>query len=209
MRISIGGNMLLVGACLVAAASARGQQPQDQAAQIVDSLDVAVVYSPVRANMVGGYGFWMQGGSVQVYGQFWRGHSQFWQRLGVVADVSGLHAAHMNGTGVGLDMVTADFGPRYTWSPANHRYAIFGEAKVGEAHGMRSIFPVSAGLVDSANSLAFSVGGGLNIPITRRLSARAFEAEWLRTQMPNGATGVQNNVRLGVGLIFKFKWPER
>ena len=34
---------------------------------------------------------------------------------------------------------------------------------------------------------------------------RAFEADWLRTQMPNATTNVQNNLRLGAGLIYRFK----
>jgi hypothetical protein len=48
-----------------------------------------------------------QGGSVQMYGRFWHG-------LGGVADVAGLHTGSVHGSGVGLDLVTATFGPRYT-----------------------------------------------------------------------------------------------
>jgi len=42
-----------------------------------------------------------------VEGRFWRG-------LGVVADVNGHHTANMHVSRVGLDLVTATFGPRYT-----------------------------------------------------------------------------------------------
>jgi hypothetical protein len=151
------------------------------------------------ANVVGGNGFWMQGGSVQIHGQFWHG-------LGVVADVAGLHTASTNGSsGVGLDLVTATFGPRYTWSPSNRRYAVFGQALIGEANGMNSVFPEPAGASDSGNSLALYIGGGVNLPLKHHLALRAFEADWLRTQMPNATTKVQNSLRLGAGLMYRFK----
>jgi hypothetical protein len=33
------------------------------------------------------------------------------------------------------------------------------------------------------------------------------EADWLRTQMPNSSDNVQNNLRLGAGLVWHFKKP--
>jgi hypothetical protein len=176
----------------MAAASAPAQSQVTQAA-----LDLAVVYNPLMANPVGGNEFWMQGGSVQVHAQFWRG-------LGVVVDVAGLHSSHISASGVGLDLVTATFGPRYTWSPPRHRYALFGQVLAGEATGWNSIFPGTGGAFHSANNWALYAGGGANLYLNRRISVRAFEADWLRTQMPNGTSSVQNNLRLGAGLIFHF-----
>lgn len=71
--------------------------------------------------------FWMQGGSVQVHGQFWHG-------LGVVGEVSGLHTGDMDGSGVALDMVTATFGPRYTWQIPRRRFCLLrpGAGRRGE-----------------------------------------------------------------------------
>ncbi len=134
----------------------------------------------------------MQGGSIQVEGQFWRG-------LGMEADISGFHAQNANNTGVGLDMVTATFGPRYRWSPAHHRYSFFGHALLGEANGFNSIFPGTAAASASANSLALQLGGGLDLPVKHRLLLRVFQADWLRTQLPNADTDVQNNIRLAAG----------
>jgi outer membrane immunogenic protein len=199
MRKFIRVKVLLAGACIVTGLTAWGQGAQRSEGQTGGSLDVAVVYNPLITNIVGGNSFLMQGGSVQVHGQFWHG-------LGVVADVSGLHTASTSGSsGVGLDMVTATFGPRYTWSPAHRRYAVFGQVLVGEANGMNSVFPNPEGANDSANSLALYVGGGVNVPLNDHLAVRALEADWLRTQMPNATTNVQNNLRLGAGLIYRFK----
>lgn len=52
---------------------------------------------------------------------------------------------HMKASGAGLDMVTAAFGPRYTWLPAQRRYSFFGQVLAGDASGRNSIFPTSAG----------------------------------------------------------------
>jgi hypothetical protein len=189
MRSSLVKVVLLVGSCIVAAPAAWGQAPP--------SFDVAIVYNALRANIVPGDNFWMQGGSAQIHGQFWRG-------LGVVADVAGLHTANANGAGEGLDLVTAAFGPRYTWPLAHRRCALFGQVLIGEANGFHSVFPTANGVESSTHGLALEVGGGLNLPLSRHLAVRAFEADWLRTQLPNSTTGVQNNLRVGAGLVFKF-----
>jgi hypothetical protein len=195
MYKSIRGKALLVGAWVFATASA-------QLAQAQTSLDAALVYQAADANVVHGNRFWLQGGSVQVHAQFWRG-------LGAVADVSVIRSGHLERSGPGLDLVTAAFGPRYTWSPPGPyegRYALFGQFLVGDASGMNGIFPTATGAIhSSANSFGMYLGGGVNVPLRNRLTLRAFEADWLHTQMPNAASGVQNSLRLGAGLIFKFK----
>ena len=198
MRISIRVKVLLAGACMMAGLTVWGQQAQSSASPTKGSLELALVYNPLMSNVVGSNGFWMQGGSVQVHGQFWRG-------LGVVADVSGLHTANTGASqGVGLDLVTATFGPRYTWL-LRGRYAVFGQFLAGEANGFHSVFPAAGGANDSADGLALYVGGGVNLHLKNRFALRAIEANWLRTQMPNATTNVQNNLRLGAGLIYTFK----
>ena len=197
MRISIRAKVLLVGACMMAGLAAWGQD-QDSTKQTKGSIEIALVYNPLLSNVVGNNSFWMQGGSVQIHGRFWRG-------MGVVADVSGLHTANTGSSpGIGLDLVTATFGPRYTWSLGD-RYAVYGQVLAGEANGLHSIFPAAGGANDSADSLALYAGGGVNVHLKNRLALRAIEANWLRTQMPNATTNVQNNLRLGAGLIYTFK----
>lgn len=189
MRRSFGKVLLLVGFCIAAAPGAWGQAPA--------SLDVAITYDALRANIVPGDTFWMQGGGAQIHGQFWHG-------LGVVADVAGLHTADANGAGEGLDLVTATFGPRYTWPSAHRRFALFAQALVGEANGFHGVFPTATGVGTSNHGLALLIGGGMNLPLSHHLAVRAFEADWLRTELPNSTTGVQNNLRLGAGLVFEF-----
>jgi hypothetical protein len=194
MRSSFGKVVLLAGTCSLAGLFAWGKTSTQPASP---SMDLAITYDAVRANIVPGSNFWMQGGSAQFHGQFWHG-------LGVVADVGAFHTGNEHGTGVGLDLVTATFGPRYTQSLAHHRYALFGQALAGETHGFNSAFPAAAGVVSSTNGLALQVGGGMNLQFSRHIAIRAIEADWLRTQLPNATTGVENNLHLGSGLVFKF-----
>lgn len=189
MRILFGKAWLLLGAGIVTTLSARAEMPS--------SLDVALTYDASQANIVPGNNFWLQGGSVQV-------HARFWAGWGVVADVAGLQTGNVQGGGVGLSLVTATFGPRYTRSIAHRRYAVFGQVLVGEVNGFDSVFPTANGVESSANGLALKTGGGVNVGLSRHVAVRAFEADWLRTQLPNGTTGVQNNVRVGAGMVFKF-----
>lgn len=102
-------------------------------------------------------------------------------------------------------LVTATFGPRYTWECPRRSVSVYGQALVGEAFGMNSIFPGASGTDDSAYDLAFVLGGGVNYSREHHVSLRLIQADWLRTQLPNGTTDVQNNLRLGAGLTMHFK----
>jgi hypothetical protein len=197
MRSTTRGRLLLVGACLIFGRYLWGQQngPESQG---LPRMEVAVLYDSLLSNVVRADRFWMQGGSIQVDGQFWHG-------LGVEADISGLHARNANNAEVGLDMVTTTFGPRYGWAPAHHRYSFFSHALVGEANGFDSVFPGVGATSDSATSLALQVGGGMDLAVKHRLLLRAFEVDWLRTQLPNANTNVQNNIRLAAGVVVRFQ----
>lgn len=197
------GSMLLGGAMRMALAAAMAaplaaQKAPPAAPPPNHALDIAVFYNAGRSAANGGSSFWMQGGGVEVHGRFYRG-------LGAVADVAAMRTANIDSSGVGLDMVTATFGPRYTWPLAPRRYALFGQMLAGEAFGFNSVFPSSTGANTVADSLAVEAGGGLNVNFSPYLALRAFQANWLRTQLPNATTSVQNNLELRAGLIFRFR----
>jgi len=198
MRIHL-SCVLLLGAIVTTALMAQtatlaGQVPADS----LGHIEVAVNYTAMRANVITSDSFWMQGGSVQVHGQFWRG-------LGVVADIAGQHTTNINSSGVALDMVTATFGPRYTWSPAHSRYSLFGEGLVGDAFAFNGLFPTASGPDTGSFDLAVKGGGGINLWLSRHVALRALEAYWLRTQLPNTTTNVQNNLQLGAGVVIRVK----
>lgn len=187
----------IVAGILMATVSAAAQR-SPQAFGPAPSLEVAVTYNAARGAGVAGDHFWMQGGSAQLEGRFYRG----W---GLAADVGGLHVANINSTGVGLDMVTATFGPRYTWSPKHARWSVFAQGLAGEAFGMNSIFPGPLAASSTSNSFAIKAGGGLNIALSRHFALRAIEADYLSTRFANTTNNEQNNVALGAGLVLRLR----
>jgi hypothetical protein len=168
-------------------------------AQAVTSpkLDVAVTFIAQRSlGSATPDNFWMQGGSIELGTNTWRG-------LGIAANISGTHTNAIGATTIPLSLVTATFGPRYRWH-ADHRISIYGEGLIGEANGFRSLFPTIRGAQTSANGLATQAGGGLDYRLSQRFSIRLAEAAWQHTQLPNGTNNTQNDLRLGAGLIINF-----
>jgi len=169
----------------------------DLAAQTAPKVDLAVAYTGQRSLEAGtGENFWSQGGALTLGTNLWHG-------LGVAADLAGSHAASIGSSGIPLSLVTTTFGVRYRWH-GDHRLSPYGQGLVGEAHGFDSLFPTNSGSHISADSLAILVGGGLDIKLSNHLAARAIDAAWLRTQLPNATENVQNNLRLGAGIVLRF-----
>jgi hypothetical protein len=164
-------------------------------------LDLAIAFVGDRTNPVGGANSWLTGGGIELGVNAWHG-------FGIAADVAALHTSSTGSQGVPLSLVTTAFGPRYRYTRglASGRQTIsaFGEALLGEANAGRSLFPSAQGVTGSANSLALQVGGGLDVGLSRRLAVRAIQASWLRTQLPNNSTNVQNHFQLGSGLVIRF-----
>jgi hypothetical protein len=146
-------------------------------------VDLAVTYTAQYSNLVSDPTFWHQGGSIELSTQTYRGF--------------------------GLSMVTATFGPRYTWyrpigGARKKSLAIFGQGLIGEAHGFNSYFPTASASLTDYNSFALQVGGGVDIGLSRHFAVRAFQADWLRTYFPNSTTNIQNTFRIGAGIVLRF-----
>jgi hypothetical protein len=181
----------------MAATLLQAQTQPEAAASPRGTLEVAFSYNATMADAITGNSFWMQGAGAQIHGQFLGG-------LGMVADIASAHQSNINSTGVGLDMVTATFGPRYTWSRPHQRYGLYAQALAGTAIGFNGLFPAPRGASTTSLGLAVKAGGGLNLTLSPHVILRAFEADYLRTQLPNSTTNVQNNVTLGAGIGFRF-----
>jgi hypothetical protein len=72
------------------------------------------------------------------------------------------------------------------------------------ARGTNSLFPNPNGATSSADAVALLVGGGLDYRISQHLYVQMTDADWLRTALSNGTTTVQNNLRLGSGVVLHF-----
>lgn len=192
---------LLFAASLFVPASLGAQQPYSARTSDHHEVDAAVTYTEQYSNLVSTPTFWHSGGSIELSAQLRHG-------LGLAANVAGTQTSNAAGSGIGLSLVTATFGPRYTLyhpmgAERKRSLAIFGQGLLGQAWGFNSYFPTAAGGIASDNSLALQVGGGVDLGFTRHIGIRVFQADWVRTQLPNGTTNVQNTLRLGAGIVFR------
>jgi len=200
---AICGRVLLASACILASATAWGQKSHNAAKDEPVSIDLAVTYTPERAQVIPNQCcFWMQGGGVDAA-------ATFWKRLGIAASLTGAHAANVT-PGVDVNKISYMGGPRYTYTAlANHtgaaptpRYQIFGQGLFGGVHGFNGLYPAGTSTTSSANAFALQAGGGFNYFFARNWGLRVFEIDYVRTQMPNYAANVQNDLHLGFGISY-------
>jgi hypothetical protein len=166
-------------------------------------IDVAITYVAERAKIasVDCGCFWLQGGGMNVAVTFYRG-------LGVAANLTGGHASNI-ASGVDLDKVSFMMGPRYThpfksWFGRQPGGRIFGEGLIGGVHSFNTVVPALAGIGGAASSLVFQVGGGADFPLRKGIGIRLFEADYVRSTLPNAGNSTQNDLRLAAGFSFHF-----
>jgi hypothetical protein len=204
MRKSIRVKALLVGACMLAVASAWGQQGNIQAKSARTSVDLGLTYAAERAYIAPGNCdcFWFNGGGADLTVTFWKG-------LGIAAALTGDHASDV-APGVDISKISYMGGPRYTYKPwilkVRHRSKLriqaFGEGLFGDAHAFNSSFPSGIGLKSSADSYAMQIGGGLHVFVSKNFAVRVLQADYVRTALPNDSSDLQDDLRLGFGLTY-------
>jgi peptidoglycan-associated lipoprotein len=123
--------------------------------------------------------------------------------LGFVADVGVEHTGNINNAGYGLTLTTVTAGPRAVLLPIG-KVRPFAQVLLGLAHGSSSQFPQNNGLVASANSFALDLGAGADYTVSKRLSVRLLQLDYVRTALPNNSTDWQNNLRIGTGIVLHF-----
>jgi hypothetical protein len=165
-------------------------------------LEISFNYSYARSNAAPGQCgcFNMNGGNSEVAFHAFRA-------LSVVADLTGERAATIGATaGDGLSLVAFTVGPRFSHRFSGGRFTPFVQGLVGAAHGFDGLFPGSSGsLAGAANALAVLAGGGLDLTINRHLAIRTIQADYLRTQLPNGQGNEQNLLRFGAGIVLRIR----
>jgi len=125
-----------------------------------------------------------------------------WKGFGIAGSVSSERLSdYSNGVDFNRFTYTAGLGYRRNFGG---RIQIFGHGLGGRAHAFQGAFPSSTGLLSTANSLAVQTGGGLDLPFSNRFAVRLLEAEYVRTQLPNGYANTQNDLRLSVGMTLRF-----
>ena len=168
-----------------------------QAQEERKTIDVFAGYSYVRDNpsTPRANSFSLNGGNASVAYNF-----KNW--LSGVADFGGYHSNNILGTGVDGTLSTYLFGPRISYH-RDSRITPFGQVLFGVAH-----IGGSNGLAFSTsnNSFAMTVGGGVDVKISRRFSIRPAQVDYLLTRFNEFGTGgqTQNNLRVSTGVVFHF-----
>jgi hypothetical protein len=199
MRTSICRKALFAG--LLAIAPSR--QAQSEPGRAPASIDLAITYSTEHAQLAPGTCgcFWLQGGGADAAVTLWKG-------FGVAAGVTGEMVSNY-APGVDFSKLSYMGGPRYTytvWKPPpalRPRLQIFGDGLFGAVHAISGAFPTATGINTTANSFALEAGGGLNFFFSRSMSVRLLEVDYVRTQLPNGYAGTQNDLRLAFGVSYR------
>jgi hypothetical protein len=145
--------------------------------------------------------FWLKGGGVDAALTSPKG-------FGIAASVTGDYASVI-APGVNLSKIAFLAGPRYTFragtgraGAADRRLQVFGQGLFGGVYAFDGVFPSSSGTTSNALSFALQAGGGLNLMLTKSVGIRLFEAEFVRTTLPNGGSNVQNDLRLAAGMTW-------
>jgi outer membrane immunogenic protein len=182
-------NVLLLSLASLAAA----QRPEN-------TLDVTVTFSELHANApVGGCGcFWMPGGTGELAIPVWRSFS-------AVAEAGGQHTTgNIPGFNVGLGLISGMGGLRLR-VPNHTKFQPFGQALFGGVHGFDSYFPAPVGKLPTSydTSFAMSIGGGLDVAVSRHVWIRALKADYFYSELRNVQGDRQNEFRLGAGIVFR------
>lgn len=201
MRISFRGSVLLAGTWISTGAFALAQQTEVAVAPTHVSTEVAVTYAIERAGFVPGQSsFWFKGGGADVA-------ANFWKRLGIAASLTGDQAA---GTSSGVDIAKIAFFavPRYSWTTYvgahKPRLELYGQGLFGGVQAFEGVYPTRDSIKSDTSSFAMEAGGGLNVFLTRSFGLRLIEVDYVRSALANGASNVQNDLRLAFGVTCRF-----
>ena len=196
-------------------------------AQDYPKVEVTADYSYIHANpqnnnIIGTFSLNGGGGSGAFY---------FSKYIGIEAEFEGYGSFQHNlviagGTpvcpGAGSCLVTAsgnlftyNVGPIFKYRM--HHFEPFAEAMFGGAHSnfYGNLFTACEGVPGclaaskspSNNAFDFIIGGGIDVPLTKAISIRPVQVDYLLTRFGNGFTGGNNNqsnFRYQAGISFRF-----
>jgi opacity protein-like surface antigen len=141
--------------------------------------------------------------------------------LGLVADFGGYDDSQLqlNGTGANQPLVVGASGTAYTYMGGprlsyrnSTRFTPFAQALFGGVHASSVTISNCTGTactpLPAQNAFAMTVGAGLDIGLTRHISLRAVQAEYMMTRFAalsaTGGSTMQNDLRLSTGIVFRF-----
>jgi len=183
------GLALILALCAVLSASVQAQE--------ASKFAVGADYNYVHTNAPpGGCGCFSLNG-----GDGWASYNVNGS-LALVGLFSALHASNILGSGTDATLVSYQFGPRYSFT-RSRRFVPFAQALLGGATLLSGsgVLTTSTG---TASAFAMTLGGGLDIRLSRHFTLRAAEVDYFYTRFPNGVNDHENNLRVAAGLSYRF-----
>ena len=136
--------------------------------------------------------FWMDGGGVQINRSF----STAW---GAMVDVYYARAGAVNGTDEQLSIFNYLLGPRYSYRTST-RYTPYAQALAGASKVGSNYFAYTS----NNTYLALQAGAGVEMYYKPNLALVPLEANWVHSTALNGVNKRQNNLRVGIGVVYRF-----
>ncbi len=191
---------------LVLVLLAAGFVGREAHAQDATPADLGFSYLQERTKFVGSgtnpY-FMLRGAKVDFGYEFTHG-------IGLAISGTGLSTVNLRGS-LDVEQIALMAGPRFTRNfghitptAINRKGGVYVEAKAGYVIATSGAYPVNGVIMDHASALTYMGGAGANFHVYDRFDLRVIEVEYLRNQLPNGGTNVQNSLRLGAGINFHF-----
>jgi opacity protein-like surface antigen len=165
---------------------------------LVTALLVSVCVRPVAAQelrkyeLSAGYAYMLvdsSAGGLSLHGVDFSLARNMNNWLAIVGDAGGHHLE-------GFRLGTVQAGARFTARPGP-RISMFAQALLGFAHANAG----GRGFPAYHESVAWTVGGGLDCRLNGRVSLRLAQAEYVQTRLGGQA---QHNFRAGAGIVFHF-----
>ena len=178
-------------------------------AQSDTKMEVSANYSymrfnPQNSNIISSFSLNGGGGAFSYF---------FTDMIGIKAEFEGYGSTTRTlvatGTNVQANLFTYNVGPVLKYRQG--KFQPFGEVLFGGAHSNAyvNLCNASGGCIGSPSNNAFDfiIGGGLDIPVTKSISIRPAEVDFVLTRFGNNFTGGNNNqsnFRYQAGVVFSF-----
>lgn len=159
--------------------------------------ELAVGYTYLHTNAPpGGCGCFSMNGANAEFGYAITNH---W--TGVV-DFGWSYNGNANSSGDDLLLSNALAGVRYRVITRS-RWKPFAEIEAWDFNAQGGLSPTKLG-IGHANVFAMAAGGGVDLPVTRRIAWRVVDVDYLATLFNNVDNNHQNNLRLSTGIVLRF-----
>jgi outer membrane immunogenic protein len=176
---------LTIGAALISGAVMSAQETS------VPQFEIGLSYSWLHVNSAN-YDLQRTGNGGSGYVEY-----NVNKAVGLIGDFGGYANTR---TGIDEKLLTYMFGPRFNWR--HSRLTPYVQFLFGGGYVWNT--PIS-GVSVTQNAFATAAGGGLDYNLTKRVSIKPIQVEYVMTQIPatNGFGSHQNDVRYSAGVVFK------